>query len=78
VQNTTTDLMITAVPDLIAYISTICPLDPGDVIVTGTPGGVGEFLGGLAMAVAGGYWLTNQVSVTSGYWRPWGYNGFGL
>lgn len=44
----------------------------------GTPGGVGEFLGGLVMAVAGGYWLTNQVSVTSGYWRPWGYNGFGL
>ena len=44
----------------------------------GTPGGVGEFMGGLAMAVAGGYLLTNQVSVTSGYWRPWGYNGFGL
>lgn len=44
----------------------------------GTPGGVGEFLGGLAMAVAGGYLLTNQVTVTSGYWRLWGYNGFGL
>ena len=41
VQNTTTDLKITAVPGLIAYVSTICPLDPGDVIVTGTPGGVG-------------------------------------
>lgn len=41
VQDTTTDLMITAVPELIAYISTICPLAPGDVIVTGTPGGVG-------------------------------------
>jgi 2-keto-4-pentenoate hydratase/2-oxohepta-3-ene-1,7-dioic acid hydratase in catechol pathway len=41
VQNTTTDLMITAVPELIAYTSTICPLAPGDVIVTGTPGGVG-------------------------------------
>ncbi|MGV7216931.1 fumarylacetoacetate hydrolase family protein [Bradyrhizobium sp. UFLA05-112] len=41
VQNTTTDLMITAVPELIAYISTICPLVPGDVIVAGTPGGVG-------------------------------------
>jgi 2-keto-4-pentenoate hydratase/2-oxohepta-3-ene-1,7-dioic acid hydratase in catechol pathway len=41
VQNATTDLMITAVPELIAYISTICPLTPGDVIVTGTPGGVG-------------------------------------
>ncbi|MDA9498679.1 fumarylacetoacetate hydrolase family protein [Bradyrhizobium sp. CCBAU 11357] len=41
VQNTTTDLLITAIPELIAYISTICPLLPGDVIVTGTPGGVG-------------------------------------
>jgi 2-keto-4-pentenoate hydratase/2-oxohepta-3-ene-1,7-dioic acid hydratase in catechol pathway len=41
VQNTTTDLLITPVPELIAYISTICPLVPGDVIVTGTPGGVG-------------------------------------
>lgn len=41
VQNTTTDLLITPVPELIAYISTICPLEAGDVIVTGTPGGVG-------------------------------------
>ena len=41
VQNTTTDLLITPVPELIAYISTICPLAPGDVIVAGTPGGVG-------------------------------------
>ncbi|MDX3966078.1 MAG: fumarylacetoacetate hydrolase family protein [Bradyrhizobium sp.] len=41
VQDTTTNLLITAIPDLIAYISTICPLVPGDVIVTGTPGGVG-------------------------------------
>ena len=44
----------------------------------GTPGGLGEFLAGLAMAVAGGYLLTNQVSVTSGYWRLGGYNAFGL
>ena len=41
VQKTTTDLLITPIPGLIAYISTIFPLDPGDVIVTGTPGGVG-------------------------------------
>ena len=41
VQHTTTDLMITDVPHLIEYISTILPLSPGDVIVTGTPGGVG-------------------------------------
>ncbi|WP_376094409.1 fumarylacetoacetate hydrolase family protein [Roseomonas sp. CCTCC AB2023176] len=41
VQHTTTDLMITDVPAMIAYISTILPLAPGDVIVSGTPGGVG-------------------------------------
>ncbi len=41
VQDTTTDLMITPIPRLIAYCSTILPLLPGDVIVTGTPGGVG-------------------------------------
>ena len=41
VQNTTTDLMINSIPSLIAYISTILPLEVGDVIVTGTPGGVG-------------------------------------
>ncbi|WP_315838457.1 fumarylacetoacetate hydrolase family protein [Bradyrhizobium prioriisuperbiae] len=41
VQKTTTDLLITDIPDLIAYCSTIMTLEPGDVIVTGTPGGVG-------------------------------------
>jgi len=44
----------------------------------GTRGGVGQFLVGLGMAIAGAYLLTNQVSVTSGFWRIGGYNGFGL
>lgn len=44
----------------------------------GTEGGVGTFLFGFLMAVAGAYLLTNQVTVTSGYWRVWGYNAFGL
>ena len=44
----------------------------------GTPGGVGTFLLGLAMAVAGSYLLTTQVMVTSSYWHFWGYNAFGL
>lgn len=42
VQHTTVDMMITPIPELIAYISTVLPLLPGDVIVTGTPGGVGS------------------------------------
>ena len=44
----------------------------------GTPGGVGEFFIGLALAVAGAYLLTNRVVVTSGAWALWGFNSFGL
>src|ERR1044071_3527991 len=44
----------------------------------GTPGGIGEFLFGLAMAVAGGYMLTERVTVTSGYWSLWGHSAFGF
>lgn len=45
----------------------------------GTPGGIGQFFIGLMCAVAGGWLLTNQVTVsTGGYWNLWGMNGFGL
>lgn len=44
----------------------------------GTPGGIGQFLIGFAMAVAGGWLLVNQVTVHSGGWSLWGYNSFGL
>lgn len=40
-QRTTTDRLIHSIPRQIAFISTFTPLAPGDVIVTGTPGGVG-------------------------------------
>jgi 2-keto-4-pentenoate hydratase/2-oxohepta-3-ene-1,7-dioic acid hydratase in catechol pathway len=40
-QHATTAQMIHRIPRLIGYISTFTPLEPGDVIVTGTPGGVG-------------------------------------
>jgi len=42
VQKTSTSLMIHGISDLIAYISTMLPLLPGDVLVTGTPAGVGS------------------------------------
>ena len=45
----------------------------------GTSGGIGQFFIGLMLAVAGGWLLTNQVTVTTGgYWNMWGMNGFGL
>src|ERR1044072_1258363 len=44
----------------------------------GTPGGVGQFLLGLGLAVAGGYMLTERLTVTSGYWSMWGHSAFGL
>ena len=40
-QDDTTDRMIFKIPTLIAYISRFCTLEPGDIIVTGTPTGAG-------------------------------------
>jgi 2-keto-4-pentenoate hydratase/2-oxohepta-3-ene-1,7-dioic acid hydratase in catechol pathway len=40
-QHATTEQMIHRIPRLIRYISSFTTLEPGDVIVTGTPGGVG-------------------------------------
>ena len=41
-QRTTTDMMIHSIPRQLAFISTVIALKAGDVIVTGTPGGVGN------------------------------------
>jgi hypothetical protein len=46
--------------------------------VGGTPGGLGSFFIGLILACIGGYLLTNQVMVTSGYWTFYGANSFGI
>jgi hypothetical protein len=46
--------------------------------VGGTPGGLGHFLLGFAMTCVGGYLLTNQVMVGSGYWNFYGNNTFGI
>jgi 2-keto-4-pentenoate hydratase/2-oxohepta-3-ene-1,7-dioic acid hydratase in catechol pathway len=40
-QHSNTRELIFKLPDLIAYISSITPLQPGDIISTGTPAGVG-------------------------------------
>jgi hypothetical protein len=52
--------------------------DRGLSDVGGTPGGIGHFLMGLAMACLGAYLLSNQVMVASSYWTFNGTNAFGL
>lgn len=43
--------MITAIADLLAYMSTHFTLEPGDVVLTGTPKGVGELKVGQELNV---------------------------
>lgn len=40
-QHADTSMLIFSIPELVSYISMFTMLDPGDVIVTGTPGGIG-------------------------------------
>ncbi|MGW4203456.1 fumarylacetoacetate hydrolase family protein [Streptomyces sp. NPDC004726] len=42
-QDGTTAKMVHDVPELIAFLSTVTPLRPGDIVFTGTPAGVGFF-----------------------------------
>ena len=40
-QSSNTSELVFSVPELIAWISQGCTLEPGDVIMTGTPAGIG-------------------------------------
>lgn len=46
--------------------------------VGGTPGGLGHFLIGFAMACVGAYLLANQVTVAGSYWSFYGSSTFGI
>jgi 2-keto-4-pentenoate hydratase/2-oxohepta-3-ene-1,7-dioic acid hydratase in catechol pathway len=46
-QDGSTADMVTGIADMIAALSRVCTLEPGDLIATGTPGGVGVFSGKL-------------------------------
>ncbi len=56
-QDSRSSQLIFDVPTLVAYLSSVCPLGPGDLIFTGTPSGVG---------VARGRFLAPGETVTSG------------
>lgn len=57
-QDALCSLMITSVPELIAYISAAITLEPGDIIATGTPSGVA-----LGMTVPKYLQIGDRVSV---------------
>src|SRR4029078_5468063 len=53
VQSGTTADMLHGVAELVAYVSAVMTLLPGDVILTGTPEGVGPIVHGDTVEVAG-------------------------
>ena len=55
--------MVFSVPQLIVFISSIMTLEPGDVILTGTPAGVGDLMPGVSVSITieGLGTLTNPV-----------------
>lgn len=56
-QESRTTNLIFSIPTLVAYLSSICALEPGDLIFTGTPDGVG---------MAKGRFLADGEVITSG------------
>jgi 2-keto-4-pentenoate hydratase/2-oxohepta-3-ene-1,7-dioic acid hydratase in catechol pathway len=66
-QNSSTDKMIWPVDELVAFISHVMTLEPGDVIMTGTPSGVGPLQDGdtCVVSVQGIGALENPVRAQS-------------
>ncbi|MDT5151857.1 MAG: hypothetical protein QOI01_3590 [Mycobacterium sp.] len=46
-QEGSTAEMVTGIGEMISALSRVCTLEPGDLVATGTPGGVGLFSGRL-------------------------------
>jgi 2-keto-4-pentenoate hydratase/2-oxohepta-3-ene-1,7-dioic acid hydratase in catechol pathway len=55
--------MVFSIPSLLAYISRIMTLEPGDLVVTGTPSGVGPLVPGdvVEVEIPGVSRVTNPV-----------------
>lgn len=63
-QNGSTKLMVFSIAELVSYISSYTTLLPGDVILTGTPEGVGAMVPGqeVSVSIEGIGTLTNVVT----------------
>jgi 2-keto-4-pentenoate hydratase/2-oxohepta-3-ene-1,7-dioic acid hydratase in catechol pathway len=57
--------MVFNIPQLIVYVSSVMTLNPGDVILSGTPAGVGGLSEGdeIEISIEGIGTLKNSVSV---------------
>lgn len=64
-QHSSTSKMIFKIEEMVSFISQIMTLNPGDVIVTGTPSGVGELQVGdvVEVEIEGIGTLTNYISL---------------
>jgi 2-keto-4-pentenoate hydratase/2-oxohepta-3-ene-1,7-dioic acid hydratase in catechol pathway len=62
-QDSRTSLLIHDVPTLVSYVTAVMTMLPGDVLLTGTPAGVGPLVAGDAVSVSieGIGTLTNRV-----------------
>jgi 2-keto-4-pentenoate hydratase/2-oxohepta-3-ene-1,7-dioic acid hydratase in catechol pathway len=63
-QDATLDQMIFSVADIVVFVSQVMTLLPGDVIITGTPAGIGPLIarGSVVVGIDGLGQLTNKVS----------------
>ena len=63
-QSSRTSLMIFKIPEIIAFVTQVMTLLPGDVILTGTPAGIGPLAAGstVEVSIEGIGTLTNKVS----------------
>jgi len=62
-QDSRTSLLVRGVAELVAWISNVMTLLPGDVILTGTPAGVGPLVAGdsVSVSISSIGTLTNRV-----------------
>ena len=62
-QDSRTSLLIHDIPALVAYVTSVMTMLPGDVLLTGTPAGVGPLVAGdtVAVSIEGIGTLSNRV-----------------
>ena len=66
-QNSRTSLLIHDIPTLVSYVTSVMTMLPGDVLLTGTPAGVGPLVAGdsVSVSIEGIGTLTNRVTDSS-------------